>query len=103
MILDLINTKLDVNLTGNEISLILKNKNIGNYELKLLSAYEIKNLENLDLSHNNISNTETLDKFNLSKIKNIDLSFNNIHNLNHMENMCKKLVNLEVLNIEMTE
>ena len=71
------NNKLNVQITGNEIKLNLNNKNIGNLELELLSGVEFKNLEEIDLSHNNITNIEPIQYF--KKAKKIDLSFNNIN------------------------
>ena len=76
---DFLNVKLKVNLTGKEIKLDLKNKNIDNIELNLLSCLKFENLEEIDLSHNKISNIEILKDFNMSKIKRLDLSFNKLN------------------------
>ena len=81
-ILKFINVKLDLKLTGNEIKLELNNKNICNIDLNLLSGVNFNNLEELDLSHNNITDLECLKDFNFKKIKKIDLSFNKINNFN---------------------
>jgi hypothetical protein len=53
-ILNFLNSKLNIQLTGKEIKIDLKNKNIGNIELKLLTGINFKNLEELNLSNNNI-------------------------------------------------
>ena len=75
---------LNINLTGNEIIINLKNKNIGNLELLLLSCIPFNNLEELNLSNNKISNIKSLKEFNFKNIKKIDLSNNSI-NANSME------------------
>ena len=81
-ILDFLNVKLDLKLKGNEIKLELNNKNIGNIELNLLSSINFNNLEELNLSHNNITNIDSLIDFNFKKLKKIDLSFNKINKIN---------------------
>lgn len=77
-ILDFLNAKLSIHLTGNEIKVDLNGKNIGNVELMLLSGIQFTNLEELILSNNNISDITPLKEFNLNKLKNIDLSSNKI-------------------------
>ena len=72
--------KLNIELTGKEIKLDLNNKNIGNIELNLLSGVVFKNIEEINLSHNNISDIEPLKNF--KNLKKIDLSFNKINNIN---------------------
>jgi len=57
---EFLNVKLKVNITGKEIKLDLKNKNIDNIELNLLSCLKFENLEEIDLSYNKISNIELL-------------------------------------------
>ena len=84
-ILDFLNIKLDLKLKLNEIKLELNNKNIGNIELNLLSAINFNNLEELNLSHNNITNIDSLNDFNFKKLKKIDLSFNKINKINPSE------------------
>ena len=80
-ILHFLNSKLNVSLTGKEIKIDLNNKNIGNIELQLLTGINFKNLEELNLSNNNISDIKLLKEFNLNKIKKLDLSFNKINDL----------------------
>lgn len=81
-ILAFINAKLKISITGEEIKLNLNNKNIGNYDLILLSGVNFKNLEELYLSHNNISSPEIIEEFNLNKLKKLDLSYNKINSIN---------------------
>ena len=81
-VLYFLNIKLKTHLTGNEIKIDLNNKNIGNVEINLLSGIEFKNLEELNLSHNNITNPDFIKDFNLKKLKKLDLSFNRINKIN---------------------
>ena len=85
-ILNFLNVKLSLELTGKEIKLDLNNKNIGNVELQLLTGINFENLEELNLSKNNISDIKLLKQFNLDKLKKIDLSFNKINELNQSKN-----------------
>ena len=66
-ILHFLNSKLNINLTGKEIKIDLNNKNIGNIELKLLTGINFKNLEELNLSNNNISDIRLLKESTLTK------------------------------------
>ena len=77
-ILNFVNFKLNIELTGNEIKLDLNNLSINDSELMLISGIKFNNLEELDLSHNNITDIRILKEFNLKNIKKIDLSFNKI-------------------------
>lgn len=76
---EFLNVKIKVNITGKEIKLDLKNKNIDNIELNLLSCLKFENLEEIDLSYNKISNIELLKDFNMPKIKKLDSSFNKLN------------------------
>jgi len=96
---DFFNVKLKLNLTGNEIKLDLNNKNIGNIELNLLSCVDFKNLEEINLSHNNISDIEPLNDFNSPKLKKLDLSFNKINNISPFKEISKKKNKIEFINI----
>ena len=83
---EFLNVKLKVNITGKEIKLDLKNKNIDNIELNLLSCLKFENLEEIDLSYNKISNIELLKDFNMQKIKKLDLSFNKLNYNKNFDN-----------------
>ena len=54
-ILNIVNAKLRINLTGNEMKLELNNKNIDNLALNLLTDIDFKYLKEIDLSSNLIS------------------------------------------------
>ena len=81
------NNKLNIELTGKEIQLDLNNRNIGNIELNLLSGVDFKNIEEINLSHNNISDIEPLKNF--KNLKKVDLSFNKINNINELKSISK--------------
>jgi len=98
-VMNFLNVKLDLNLTGNEIKLDLNNKNIDNIELNLLSCINFKNLEDINLSHNNISNIEPLKDFNSPKLRKFDLSFNKISNISSFKEILKKNNNIEFINL----
>ena len=66
-VLEFLNVKLNINLTNEEIKIDLNNKNIGNIELNLLSSVEFNNLEEINLSNNNISDIEFVKDFNAPK------------------------------------
>ena len=75
-VLDYLNVKFKINITGKEINIDLNNKNIGNIDLMLLTSILSDNLESINLSHNRISDIRPLK--DLKKVKKIDLSFNNL-------------------------
>ena len=96
-ILDYLNIKLNINLTGKELSIDLNNKNIGNIELNLLSGVEFKNLEEINLSHNELSDIGPLKSF--KNLKKIDLSFNKINNINLLKDIAKNNNKIEKINL----
>ena len=57
------NSKLHINITRKEVKLNLNNKNIDNAELSLLSGVDFKNLEEINLNHNIISDIISLKDF----------------------------------------
>ena len=89
------NNKLSIKLTGKEVKINLSNKNIGNIELDLLSGVDFKDLEEIILSHNNISNIEPLQNF--KHLKKIDLSYNKINNINSLKSLSKINTKIEKL------
>ena len=96
-ILEYFNCILNVNLSGNEIKIDLNNKNIGNIELNLLTEVEFNNLEEINLSHNNISDIEPLKKF--KNLKNIDLSFNKINDIKALKKISENNNKIEKINL----
>ena len=81
-VLYFLNIKLKTHLTGKEIKIDLNHRNIGNVEINLLSGIEFENLQELNLSHNNITSPDFIKDFNLKKLKKLDLSFNRINRIN---------------------
>ena len=84
-ILDILNVKLGVELKGDEIAINLNNKNVGNIELNLLSEVGFKNLKEINLSKNNISDIEPIKNFKTTHLQKIDLSSNKIKDINTLK------------------
>ena len=96
-VLNYMNIKLNVHITGKEIILKLNNKKIGDSEIKLLSNVEFNNLEELDISHNLISNIDPLVK--LKKLRILNLSYNKISNINCIKDIIKNNNKLKIINL----
>ena len=96
-ILTIINVKLCINLTGNEMKIELNNKNIDNLTLNLLSDIEFKNLKEINLSNNMISDISPLKKF--KNLKKIDLSNNKIDNIDSLKEISENNKEIESLNL----
>ena len=96
-ILKYFNSKLHINITRKEVKLNLNNKNIDNDELSLLSGVYFKNLKEINLNHNIISDITSLKDF--KNLKNMDLSFNNINNITALKEISENNKNLEKINL----
>ena len=77
----------------------LKNKNIGDEGLKFLIKIEFNGLKNLDLSNNQISDINILDRVNFKELKNLDLSNNQISDINVLEKVNFKKLNKIILSL----
>ena len=84
-------------MTGNELKLDLNNKNIEDIEFNLLSSIEFKNLEEINLSHNNITDIKPLLKF--KTLKKVDLSFNKINDILPLEELIENDINISKINL----
>ena len=80
-ILAVLNSKLKVNLNGNELKINLNGKNVGDFDLSLLCSVQFKKVEVMDLSNNNISNIDEINDWNFPNLKKFDFSHNNIKNI----------------------
>ena len=96
-ILEYLNTKLQLDLKGDEIRLDLNNQDISPNDLTLFSLIEFPNLESINLSNNELSDINVLNNFDLSKIKAIDLSYNKIKDLSPLKDISNTAQNLEKL------
>ena len=94
------NLKFGIELKGNEIKINLNGKNIGNIGFNLFTALEFKNLEEIDLSNNNISNIEALKDFSTPKLKKIDLSHNKISDIKVLKEISQEKNELENINLK---
>ena len=100
-VLNFFNNKLELQLTGDEIKLNLKNKNITNIDLSLLCEIEFKNLTDINLSSNNISNIEPIQNF--KNLKTIDLSFNKINNIKPLKRILENNKEIKTINLNNNE
>ena len=89
--------RFNLEITGNETKLDLNNKNIIDSELKLLCKIRFNNLEELNLSYNNISDFESI-KY-LKNIKSIDLSYNNIDSVKSYTEILKNNIKIQKINL----
>ena len=95
------NITLNINLSGNETKLDLSYKNIDDKTLNLFTGLKLENIEELNLSHNNISNVKILKNLNLKKIKKLDISFNKINKLESPVKNINKIINNKKLEINL--
>ena len=100
-ILNFMKITLNINLTGNETKLDLSYKNIDDKTFNLFTGIKLKNLEELNLSHNNISNGKIIKNLNLKKIKKLDISFNKINKLESPVKNINKIINNKKLEINL--
>jgi hypothetical protein len=92
-----LNVKLKIELTGNELSINLNNKNITNIDLQILSEIYFKNVESMHLNHNNISDITPVKNFKSPNLKLVDFSFNKIENINSFKEFSEKKQKLETI------
>ena len=92
-----LNVKLKIELTGNELSINLNNKNITNIDFQILSEIYFKNAKSMHLNHNNISDTTPLKNFKSPNLQLLDLSFNKINDINSFEDLSKKEQKIETI------
>ena len=100
-ILNFMNITLNINLSGNETKLDLSYKNIDDKTLNLFTGLKLKNIEELNLSHNNISNVKILKNLNLKKIKKLELSFNKINKIKDPVKNINKIINNKKIEINL--
>ena len=96
-ILTIVNVKLGISLEGNEMKIKLNNKNIDNLTLNLLSDIEFKNLKEINLSNNIISDISPLKKFR--NLKKINLSNNKIDKIDSLKEISENNKEIESLNL----
>ena len=79
------NKKYNLNIQQNTTKINLNFKEIGNEGLKDLCQIEFKELKELNLYHNNISDIKVLEKVKFEKLEVLDLSENEIIDINILE------------------
>ena len=70
-----------IGLTGKETKLSLRNRDLGDKGLKLISKIIFKNLKEIDVSENKIKNIEPLNEMNLPHLEYLNMSDNQIANI----------------------
>lgn len=70
-----------IKLNGNEEKLLLKKRHLDDKGLELISKIPFKNLKEIDLSENDISDISPLKNMNLPHSEYLNLSFNKIHDI----------------------
>ena len=100
IILKEFNEKYNTNIEDIDIKqLNLEDKNIGNEGLKILFKIEFKELKELNLSGNKISDINILEKVNFKELKELYLSGNNLSEVENyliINNLKLKIKNLYV-------
>ena len=92
--------KFKIDLNGNEKKLSLRNRNLGDKGLKLISKIIFKNLKEIDVSGNKIKNIEPLNEMNLPHLEYLNMSYNQIENINPIAELnAKKLkeISLQII------
>jgi Leucine-rich repeat (LRR) protein len=87
-----------IDLNGNEKKLSLRNRNLGDKGLKLISKIIFKNLKEIDVSENNIKNIEPLNEMNLPHLEYLNMSDNQIANINPIAELNAK--NLKEISLQ---
>ena len=90
--------KHNLEIKGNEEKLIIRNKGLNDYDLKLLSKMKLTNLKEIDLPFNNIKNIEYFGNFFLGCLEYLGLNNNKIEDISVFENMV--LNKLKELNLQ---
>ena len=89
-ILEVVNKRLSVKLVGNEIKIDLNNKNVGTIDLKLLSLVPFNNLEEMNLSHNNLQDLAPIENLQAPKLKKLDLGYSAINDITALKKLVEK-------------
>ena len=82
-----------------ETKLFLRDKNLGDKGLKLISKIIFTNLKEIDVSENDINNIEPLNEMNLPQLEYLNMSYNQIENINPIAELnVKKLKEISLQN-----
>jgi len=92
-----LNVKLKIELTGNELSINLNNKNLTNIDFQILSEIYFKNAKSMNLNNNKISDITPLKNFNSPNLKLLDLSFNKIIDIISFKEFSQKEQKIETI------
>lgn len=95
--LGLFNERLNCLIKGNETFIRLSFKQIDDFDLKIFTTINFRNLEELYLNNNSINDLSLFSKCNFPYLKVMDLSHNKITDLTTLRNFAKREINLEFL------
>ena len=90
--------KKKLDFKGDETSLGLRKRDLGDDGLKFLSEIKFTNLISMNLSENNIKNAEPLNNMPLVSLEMLDMSENMIEDVKPIANISSK--NLRIINLE---
>ena len=76
---EFLTVKLKVDFKNKKLN--LNGKNLKDEDFKLISCLNLPNLEEIDLSHNQIKDPSPLANFNSPNLREVDLSFNLINGI----------------------
>ncbi len=96
-VLNALNEKFKIELTLDVNKIDLSGKNFQNYDLRLLCAISFKNLEELNLSNNRISNLDGIKDFDCPNLKHLNLNSNRINDISPIKNINSS--NLKSINL----
>ena len=100
-VLNALNEKFKIELTLDVNEIDLSGKNFQNYDLRLLCAISFKNLEELNLSNNRISNLDGIKDFDCPNLKHLNLNSNRINDISQIKSINSS--NLKSLNLSFNE
>ena len=87
-----------IDLNGNEKKLSLRNRNLGDKGLKLISKIIFKNLKEIDISGNNIENIKPLSEMILPHLEYLNMNNNQIEDINPIAEL--KAKNLKEISLQ---
>ena len=98
--LRVINNKYNIKLTGNENKLDLSKREITETEIELFVPIQFDDLQELNLSNNNITQIQIFENLHMPNLKIFNLAYNKIENLTNLKYLSTKFQKLEILNLK---
>lgn len=98
-VLDNLKNEFKIEINGIEKNLDLRNRGLNDKAISLMSKINFSNLEELNVSNNNITSLKNFENFNSPNIKNLIIKANLIKDISSLEKMSNNFKNLEILNL----